>query len=182
MPPRDDRILEFSNLLHQSRGPVFALIYAIVLNMADTEDVFQQTASLLWEKFDEYQPGTNFTGWALSVARFKAANFVRGRYRERQRFSSNVIEQLYQASVSSPDSGHEDRLDALRACLSKLSEKDRQLVYRCYGADLQIKEVARQEGRNANALYATLHRIRRVLLLCVKRIQGAGDSVNLNEN
>lgn len=179
MPLKDDRILEFSELLQKSRGPVFALIYAIVLNMADTEDVFQQTAGLLWEKFDEFEPGTNFTGWALRVARFKAANFVRGRYRERQRFSNNVIEQLYQASVGASDRDQEERLDALRTCLSKLPEKDRQLVYRCYGADMQIKEVARQEGKSPNALYATLHRIRRILLQCVRRIQGMSDSANV---
>ncbi|MBX3434524.1 MAG: sigma-70 family RNA polymerase sigma factor [Pirellulales bacterium] len=171
----DDPVLEFSELLQRSRSRVYGLIYAIVLNTTDTEDLFQQTAALLWEKFDEFQPGTDFAAWALKVARYNAANFVRSRRRERQRLTSAAIDDLYSASVATEDGDSETRLEALKGCLAKLSDADRSLVFRCYGAGLPIKEVAQQQGRSANALYAALHRIRRNLLECVKRTLAAGD-------
>lgn len=169
MSSSDDRILEFSELLQKSRSRVFGFIYAIVLNLADTEDLFQQTASLLWEKFDQYEPETDFTSWALRIARYKSANFMRSRYRERKRFNNAVIENLYTASVNSTDVTHQERLDALKECMNKLSDTDRDLVHRCYSSGLRIKEIALVEGKTANAVYATLHRIRRALLTCVKR-------------
>lgn len=176
MPPSDDRILEFSELLQNCRSRVFGFIYAIVLNLADTEDVFQQTASLLWEKFDEYTPGTDFASWALRVARFKASNFVRSRHREHKRFSKTFLDGLYHASLESPDFSHQDRLDALRTCLDKLPEADRSLIFKCYGGEMRIKDVADTEGKSANAVYAMLHRIRKALLACVTRTLGHYES------
>jgi RNA polymerase sigma-70 factor, ECF subfamily len=178
MSASDDRVLLFSELLQESRSRVFGFIYALVLNLADTEDVFQQTASLLWEKFDEYEPGTDFTSWALRVARFKAANFIRGRYRDRKRFSNSAVDALCEAA-SGPDVRQQERLDALKGCMAKLNDADQKLLVRCYSGGLRIKEIAEQEGKNANALYAALHRIRTLLMDCVRRTLAAGEHPSL---
>ncbi len=178
MSSNDDRVLQFSELLQESRSRVFGFIYALVLNLADTEDLFQQTATLLWEKFDEYESGTDFTSWALRIARFKAANFMRSRYRERKRFSNSAIEEIYLASVSSADvSRHEshERLDALKGCMAKLNDADQKLMFRCYSGGMRIKEIAEDEGKSPNALYAALHRIRLLLMECVQRTLAASE-------
>jgi RNA polymerase sigma-70 factor, ECF subfamily len=169
MSSSDDRMLLFSELLQESRSRVFGLIYALVLNLADTEDLFQQTSALLWEKFGEYEPGTDFTSWALRVARFKTANFLRSRYREQKRFSSAAIESLYEVSLEASDATQQERLDALTGCLNKLPDGDRRLVQKCYAGSQQIREIAEAEGRTAGALYAALHRIRQSLLQCMSR-------------
>ena len=169
MSSSDDRVLLFSELLQESRSRVFGFIYALVLNLADTEDIFQQTAALLWEKFDEFEPGTDFTSWALRVARFKAANHLRSRYRDQKRISSAAIEALYDTGAARSDPGHQERLDALKSCMAKLSDSDRQLLVRCYSGNMRIREVAKVEGKNPNAVYAALHRIRSILMECVRR-------------
>ena len=178
MSSSDDRVLLFSELLQESRSRVFGFIYALVLNLADTEDVFQQTAALLWEKFDEFEPGTDFTSWALRVARFKASNFMRGRYRERKRFSNSAVEALCEAAAG-PDVGRQERLDALKSCMAKLEDADRTLLVRCYSGSMRIKEIAENEGKNPNALYAALHRIRTLLMDCVRRSLAASEHPSL---
>jgi RNA polymerase sigma-70 factor (ECF subfamily) len=179
MSSEDDRVLQFSELLQECRSRVFGFIYALVLNLADTEDIFQQTSALLWQKFDEFEPGTDFTSWALRVARFKAANFMRGRYRERKRFTNSTIEGLYEASTNRPDVSQQDRLDALKGCMAKLNETDRSLLFKCYSGGMRIKEVAVSEGKTPNALYAALHRIRTMLLDCVRRTLASGEHPSL---
>jgi RNA polymerase sigma-70 factor (ECF subfamily) len=179
MSTSDDRILQFSELLQESRSRVFGFIYAIVLNLADTEDLFQQTATLLWEKFDEFEPGTDFTSWALRIARFKASNFLRSKYREQKRFSNSTIEELYLASVSAGDESRQERLDALKGCMAKLNDTDRGLLMRCYTGGLRINEIAADEGKTANAIYAALHRIRCLLIECVRRTLAAGEHPQL---
>lgn len=175
MSSEDDRVLKFSELIQESRSRVFGFIYALVLNLADTEDLFQQTSALLWQKFDEFEPGTDFTSWALRVARFKVSNFLRSRYRERKRFSNATIESLYEASVQLPDVSQQDRLEALRGCMGKLNDEERRLLVKCYSGEMRIKDVAVGEGKSPNALYATLHRIRGLLLDCVKRTLASGE-------
>lgn len=171
----DQRVFEFSELLQESRSRVFGLIYAIVLNMADAEDVFQQTAALLWQKFDEYESGTDFAAWALRVARFKSANFVRGRQRERRRLSSAAIDGLFDDSMVGESVNQDQRLEALRGCLGKLKDDDRQLVQRCYAGDAAIGDIAAEQGKSAGALYAALHRIRRNLMECIRRTLASAD-------
>jgi RNA polymerase sigma-70 factor, ECF subfamily len=179
MSSSDDRVLLFSELLQESRSRVFGFIYALVLNLADTEDVFQQTAALLWEKFDEFEPGTDFTNWALRVARFKAANYMRGRYRERKRFSNAAVEALCATSAAAPDIGQQERLNALKSCMAKLSGTDQKLLVRCYTGGMRIKEIAENEGKNPGALYAALHRIRTLLLDCVQRTLATSEHPSL---
>lgn len=177
MPPEDQRIHEFSELLQDSRSRVFGFIYALVLNMADAEDLFQQTALLLWEKFDEFERGTDFTAWALRIARFKAANFMRSRYRQEKRLSSAAIENVYLASTQQGDESQEDRLNALRDCLSKLSPEDQAMIRNCYNSGgVKIKEIAAAMNKSANALYAEIHRIRKALLKCIKLTMAAGNN------
>jgi RNA polymerase sigma-70 factor (ECF subfamily) len=64
----------------------------------------------------------------------------------------------------------------LRRCLEKLSEKDRQLVRKCYGdgyrpqgARVTFKAVALELGRPVNTVYKALNRIRRALYECIER-------------
>jgi hypothetical protein len=37
---------------------------------AEADDIFQETAATIWEKFSEYEQGTDFKNWALTIARF----------------------------------------------------------------------------------------------------------------
>ncbi len=82
-PRSHDRFVE---LLTQYRGPLFGYIYALVRRLDDAEDLYQDTAMVMWSKFQEYEPGTNFMGWACTVARFRVANFLKGERRRRRYF------------------------------------------------------------------------------------------------
>jgi RNA polymerase sigma-70 factor, ECF subfamily len=46
----------------------FPLCVALVPNVADAEDIVQQAAIALWEKFDAYDPAQPFTPWACRFA------------------------------------------------------------------------------------------------------------------
>jgi RNA polymerase sigma-70 factor, ECF subfamily len=176
----DDSILTFSELLQQSRSRVYGLIHAIVLNDMDAQDLFQQTAIVLWEKFGDFQPGTDFTAWALQVARFKSINFVRQRRREQDRLSDVAVECLYQASLAAPEDMGDARLDALKGCMAKLSTADRSFLVKCYDGKSQVKDVAEQLGRSPGAAYGALHRIRKALLECIRRQVSMQDHPNQN--
>ena len=65
-PPREnhDRAAaqqRFLSLFLRSEREVFRYVAALVPNVADAEDIVQQTAVALWEKFDAYDPAQPFT-------------------------------------------------------------------------------------------------------------------------
>ena len=68
---------EFTRLVTESQARVYAYIYALVQNAADTEDLVQQTLLVLWRRFDDFEEGSNFCAWAMTAARFEVLNFRR---------------------------------------------------------------------------------------------------------
>jgi RNA polymerase sigma-70 factor (ECF subfamily) len=164
-----DRRGRYIELLATHQGRIFTFLYAHVLNMADAEDLYQQVALVLWEKFDQFVPGTDFGAWAIRVADLTIKNFLRGKRRSKVFFSDEVMHRIgeYQASVSAQQVTA--RSEALQGCLQRLPQSDRSLVEQCYGSDAKIKDVADALGRSAGAIYTSLCRIRQALLTCIER-------------
>ena len=46
-----DSSAEFARLLREAHRELFGFIFAMLQNRADAEDVYQQTALVLWRKF-----------------------------------------------------------------------------------------------------------------------------------
>lgn len=164
-PLADDRFIE---LLNAHRSQLLGYLFCLVRNMADAEDLFQQVSMTLWDKFDEFAPGTNFAAWATTIARNKALTFLRSKGRERARFSDKVVEELAAQELWRP---HEidGRLMALAQCQQKLPARDQALLALCYGAEGNACDVARQLDRPVESIYSSLSRIRRSLYQCIQR-------------
>jgi RNA polymerase sigma-70 factor (ECF subfamily) len=159
---------EFNDLLSKHWHHLFNLIFCVVQNLADTEDIFQQTTMALWADFAKFEPGTDFRAWASQVARYRISNFVRAKRRQRVYFSDELVDQLSQCRSESKDV-HDARLAALASCREKLSPPDQELVGMCYGQGERICDVAERIGRPATLIYARLAKIRAGLLACIER-------------
>jgi RNA polymerase sigma-70 factor, ECF subfamily len=165
---RPSREEEFISLLTHHKHQLFNLIFCMVQSLPDTEDVFQQTTMALWNKFDDFQLGTDFGAWASRVARYRALNFIRSKRRERVLFSEGLIAQLAECRFDSAEL-QDARLRALAACREKLSQADQMLLAACYGREGTIREAAKIIGRPVGAVYDSLSRIRGALYDCIGR-------------
>lgn len=169
MADRRSRHTRYIELLNSSQSRLFGYLYAHVLNMADAEDLYQQVALLLWEKFDDFAPGTDFGAWGIRVAELKIKNFFRGKRRSKICFSEETMQRMLARQSQMTTEAVSARSDALEKCLSRLPKLDRQLVEQCYAGDYKIKDVAEREGRTMGAVYTALCRIRQALLACIER-------------
>ena len=151
------------------RGQLFGYIYALVRRLDDAEDIYQDTALVMWSKFREYEPETNFLGWACAIARYRTANFLKSERRRRRYFSPAVQEELaaLQASIDPDEAGLQQ--EALADCMERLPDVDRQLVELCYGTQESFRTIAERLGRSPQSVYDALCRIRRVLFECIDR-------------
>jgi len=161
------RIAAFSDLVSANRGRVFGYIYAMLHNMADAEDIYQQTTVLMWQKFDEFEPDTNFGNWALKIAFYTIKNFQRSQHRSKVFFRDSVMEKVAESYRELDGDQSHDRVDALMACVKKLPERHQRLLKLHYGDNAPIKQIAERQGRSNAAVSMTLSRLRRALFDCI---------------
>lgn len=164
-----DKSTIFADLLLANRRNLFGFIFSLVQNLSDAEDIYQETAIVLWQKFDDFTPGTNFSAWAMRVAHHRVLKHVNTKRKQRLFFSEGLLESIADAYQREATGEGNRRADALATCIEKLSEKDRQLVTRCYSPDRNYAEIARSQGRTINAIYQAINRIRKSLFACVER-------------
>jgi RNA polymerase sigma-70 factor, ECF subfamily len=165
----DDRHLdeECVQLLNRYKKPLYRLILCMVRSPSDAEDLFQQTAITMWDKFREFEPGSDFFAWVSAIARNKVRDFVKSKARQRVYFTDEVIDKL--AAEEDSPAADEGRLQALIDCRSKLSRSDQSLLTACYGSGKTVVEVARSNQCSPGSIYSNLWRIRRALYACIQR-------------
>ena len=147
---------------------IYAYIRSLTPNRADAENLLQETALVLWEKFDQFEPNSEFIRWALTIARFKVLNYHKQRKRDSIVFSEPLIEAIDKVSAELA-SGALDLRQAMEECLAKLSSDDRDLFRRRYLPGTSVPQLANELGRPVTTVYHALDRIRRALVACVER-------------
>lgn len=85
---------EFVALLTSSQRRLCGFICTLVVDLADAEEVLQETNLTLWQQADRFEPGTDFMAWACRVAHFKVLKWRDARKRQRSHFDEDVIEVL----------------------------------------------------------------------------------------
>lgn len=165
---------EFIDLLRLHTSRILGYLDTLLLNRADAEDLFQETSIVLWQKFDEFKPGTNFLAWALRIADFKVMNFRTTRSRHTA-MTNGLRDALIAEIVSKPVRDADDQLAMLAGCMERLSQVDRELVMLCYAEGTSVSEVANSRRRSQESVYHSLRRIRKWLLACIQRQSNLAD-------
>ena len=157
----------FLSLFLRSEREVFRYVAALVPNVADAEDIVQQTALALWEKFDSYDPNQPFTPWACRFALNKTKQWIERRQRWQTLLEGGLVEELAQRREElRPEI--ETRLKHLEGCLNKLPAGQRLMVEGYYYRRDGIEKLAEETGRTVAATYKTLQRIRQALQTCIE--------------
>jgi RNA polymerase sigma-70 factor, ECF subfamily len=161
---------DFLRYYSLNQGQIRGFIGAFFRNSADIDEVLQETAIVLWNKFGEFAPGTNFFRWACSVARFEALKHIRLSTRKTSALPLDqaLIETLASQRENSQPYFDAHR-DALQNCLGKLRQQDLELIQQCYQSGVNVTTIAERINRPVNAVYQSLSRIRRLLYECVSR-------------
>jgi RNA polymerase sigma-70 factor (ECF subfamily) len=163
------RKVEFVELLRKNQTRLFGYVNSLVHDLNHAEDLYQQTALILWTKFSTFDRQRSFFSWACGVARLEVANFVRSRRRQPLYFGDHLSALLAEAEDEVPNEELEIRRDALSRCIEKLPERDRRLLTECYRDTEGGHGAAERRGRSSHSIYNSLRRIRRALYECINR-------------
>jgi len=156
----------FSNLYRQLSPGLFSMIYQILQDQKESEDVLQEAFVQMWKKASTYDPERSalFT-WAVMISRNKAIDRLRGRQR-RTRLAEDAASELsistarFESGADVLSSQSEER-KRIREAMSTLPARQREAIELAFFTDMTQAEVSAKLSEPLGTIKA---RIRRGLL------------------
>ncbi len=144
---------KFVELLNSLRVPMTNYCRHLLWHSEDIEDALQEIMATAYEKYPQFEPGTNFRAWMFRIATYTVFNINRKYKRESERFvpmdlegaedHSLLVQELsYQEILKDPDRVLAHVGDEILVALSDLSANERAVFLLRGLADLSYREIA----------------------------------------
>lgn len=175
----------FRPVVDATLGVVRALVVSRSLPGVDVDDVVQRTFVEAYKNIGDYEVGTAFSSWVLTIARYqllRETTRLRRQADYHSRFVPHAVAAAVETRVEQRLGDEADaRLEHLRECLEHLSESAREVLrYRYEGGD-SIGEIAEAVSRTPGAVRKQLCLLRKQLHDCVTLKLGEQPSAVLTE-
>lgn len=164
---QDKKYELFLRLLMQNQKSLFGFILSMIPHQPTAEDLLQETIMVMWRKFDEYRPNTNFRAWGFKIAKFNILQFHSRTKNSRVIFSTEALDNI--AATREAPLSNDRSLDAIIHCIEKLTTKDKRLIEMRYFDQMKIKQIAASLQRPIHGMYKTMGRIHHLLQQCLAR-------------
>ena len=140
----------FTAQLVATQRRLYAYILTVLPNLADADDILQETNITLLRKRDEFTPGTEFGAWACRVAYFELLARRKQQQRERCRllFADENLLQNFASEASEQWADREEAmLSRLQRCMAEISVSHSELLRLRYSDNLSSKNIAEKNRR-----------------------------------
>ena len=167
---------QFISLLTAYQNRLYAYILSLLGDPAAAEEVLQQANLVIWEKADDFEPGSDFEAWVMTIARFEVKAWRTRVSRDRLVFTDAAFARLETAAQQLP-AMLEQRIALLHDCFGRLSDRQRQLIQQRYENNQSLDELSRRSGESRSVIAQALYRARLALVRCMQRkVNGEGAS------
>lgn len=136
------------------------------------DDIWQESMLVAWRKLDEFDRSKPFGPWLRGIAartlmasRRAASRFVLTSDVEALEYLNQRLEQVNQLNGDTLD----EKLDALRDCVSKLTATDRECINLRFRDDLMPAAMSERIGIAVEAVKKRLFRAKQQLQTCLER-------------
>ncbi len=157
----------FLELLMQNQDRLYAYILYRVPNRNDAEDILQDVIALMLAKFQDYEEGTNFLWWAITIAKYKTLSFHKRNKRMVLLFDEADMDFIQDEAVKSAES-LDDEANLLKECLKKMSATQKKYISLRYEEDMTYRKIASYFHVSVQSAYRMVARIQVSLLKCIR--------------
>ncbi|MBN1809908.1 MAG: sigma-70 family RNA polymerase sigma factor [Planctomycetes bacterium] len=161
---------QVGQLLIKEEVPVKAYILSVLHSPEAADEVFQQVAVIALEKADDFELGTNFRTWAMSIGRFACLEYIRKRS-GKAFAASELIDMLAEESGASQEDPHQ-LMAALHECLEQVPTDSRRVLFLRYVEGKPVDKIANFISRTLQGTYAFIKRLKAKIRECVERKTG----------
>lgn len=171
---QDKRTLDFLGLFVRHQQEIYAYILTLVPHVNDADDLFQDGMTVMWRKFDQFKPGTNFAAWGIQIMRYQILEYRRNLARSRRVM---IEDSLFEALLDHMPAIQDElpaRIEALRKCQTLLDDRARRILKMRYERNTAVEEMASYLKVSRRHVYHVLGQINSVLLRCMRRTLAEG--------
>ena len=157
----------FACLIDKYSRPIHSLVFRIVGNREDTEELTQDIFMKIYRNLDSFKGESNFSTWIYRIAYNTAISETRKKKYELLSFDDTVINNITESDVANAF-GHVDKteqIESLEKALKDLSPDERALILFFYMKDKSIDEISDITGFSVSNVKTKLHRIRKKLYI-----------------
>jgi len=170
--------LAFRELVERYQTKIFSIIYGILRNHNDAEDIAQQVFSKVYFSIRNFDFRSSLLTWIYKITVNECYDYLRKKRVRRLVYESDFSQEESQRMEASdpavdPSLPADERLaqrDLAMKLLSKVSEEDRSLILLKEVEGHSVEELAQMTGMNENTIKVKLFRTRQKLLKAAQRL------------
>jgi RNA polymerase sigma-70 factor (ECF subfamily) len=166
---QDKRTLEFLKLFLRHQQEIYAYILTLVPHLHDADDLFQDGMIVMWQKFDQFQLGTNFAAWGVQIMRFQILGYRRNLARSKRVLMEDSLFEALMNYMPTIQDETAARIEALRKCLTLLDDRSKRIIKMRYERNISMEKIALYLKISRRHVYHVLGQINSVLLRCMRR-------------
>jgi RNA polymerase sigma-70 factor (ECF subfamily) len=162
----------FSHMVRTYQDKVFNLVYRMIGNRAEAEDVAQDVFVTVFKSIDQFRGESKFSTWLYRVAANHCKNRIK--YNARRQTAQGGLDEVPEQQMAdagrAPVHGHVDSPDEIfegreterliAQAIAALEEEHRLLVLLRDVEELSYDEIAQVTGLNEGTIKSRLHRAR----------------------
>lgn len=161
----------FKYLFEANKNRLYRYIYVSVWDAAAADDIFQETSLTLWNEFSKFEPGTDFSKWAICIA----YNRIRVYRRTQNKYQLGLDDDLLQEFsnnlpvMETSPGAHQVKWRHLEHCRTLLPHSMQEIYNYFYNHNLLAQDIAENTGRSIFAIRKAIHKLRKKLFDCVEK-------------
>ena len=170
--------LAFREVVERYQAKIFSIIFGILRNRNDAEDIAQQVFSKIYFSIRNFDLRSSLLTWIYKITVNECYDYLRKKRVRRLVYESDFSQEESQRMEASdpavdPAAAVDTRLahrDLAVKLLSKVSEEDRSLILLKEVEGHSVEELAQMTGMNENTIKVKLFRTRQKLLKAAQRL------------
>jgi len=171
---QDKHMLDFLGLFLKHQQEIYAYILTLVPHVNDADDLFQDGMTVMWQKFDQFSPGTNFAAWGIQIMRYRILEYRRNLARNKRVLIEDSLFEALLDYVPAIQDEMAARIEALRKCQTLLDDRAKRILKMRYERNTPVEEIASYLKVSRRHVYHILGQINSVLLRCMRRTLAEG--------
>lgn len=173
----DKRYELFLQLFRKNENYLFGFVLKLLPHFTIAEEIMQETLLTMWQKFDEFEEGTNFAAWSRQIARYKVMTFLhKNKRRSIVHFNDEILDDI--EADAPPKKNESIYFEALHCCIDKLQGKSREIINLHYVKNMKINQIASLWGVSGRSLYRQMAKVHLALQKCIEKTVAAWELTN----
>jgi RNA polymerase sigma-70 factor, ECF subfamily len=170
--------IAFKEIVERYQSKVFSIIYGILRNHNDAEDIAQQVFAKIYFSIGNFDFRSSLLTWIYKITVNECYDYLRKKRVRKLVYESDFSEEDSLQMENSQTARDQtvavdktlERRDLLLKMLSKVSEEDRMLILLKEVEGHSVEELAEMTGMNENTIKVKLFRTRQKLIKAAQRL------------